>query len=71
MMITLLAGCTKEDLGAPIPYEIILEGQTSYQDQAIIPGQYLLINNELIIKLTINQSKNECISQKSTAFSSY
>ena len=46
MMITLFTGCTKEELGDPIPYEIIFEGQTSYAEQAIIPEQYLLIKNE-------------------------
>lgn len=45
-LITLLTGCTKEDLGNPIAYEVILENHLSYAEQAIIPEQYLVFKNE-------------------------
>lgn len=41
-----LTGCTKEDLGNPIAYEVILENHLSYSEQAIIPEQYLVFKNE-------------------------
>ena len=45
-LITLLTGCTKEDLGNPIAYEVILENHLSYAEQALIPEQYLVFKNE-------------------------
>ena len=39
-------GCTKEDLGNPIAYEVILENHLSYAEVEIIPQQYLVFKHE-------------------------
>jgi hypothetical protein len=44
--LTLWTGCSKEDLGNPIAYEMILESHLSYVEEEIIPEQYLVFKNE-------------------------
>jgi hypothetical protein len=46
LMILLWTGCTKEDLGNSIAYEVILENHLSYAEVEIIPKQYLVFKNE-------------------------
>lgn len=45
-LMTLGAGCAKEDVSNPISYEVIVESQLSYSDAEKIPKQYLVFENE-------------------------
>lgn len=47
ILLTLWTGCTKEDPGNPIDYQLILESHLSYAEEEIIPPQYLIFKNEL------------------------
>ncbi len=46
ILLSLATGCSKEDLGDPINYEVILENHLSYVDEDIIQEQYLIFKNE-------------------------
>lgn len=46
ILLVLLAGCSKEDRGDPINYEVIFEGHLSYGEEEIIPEKYLVFNTE-------------------------
>lgn len=45
-LMTLLTGCTKEDLKDAIPYEVIRENHFSYWEEEKIPEQYLVFESE-------------------------
>ena len=46
ILLSLATGCSKEDLGDSINYEVILENHLSYEGEDIIPEQYLIFKNE-------------------------
>ena len=47
IFLSLSIGCSKEDLGVPINYEVVLENHLSYDSEEIIPEQTLVFNNEI------------------------
>lgn len=46
ILLALGTGCSKEDLGEPIDYEVVLENHFSYANEEIIPEQTLVFENE-------------------------
>ncbi|MGY5851860.1 hypothetical protein [Salegentibacter sp. F14] len=46
IFLSLSIGCSKEDLGDPINYEVILENHLSYVSEETIPEQTLVFNYE-------------------------
>lgn len=46
IFLSISIGCSKEDLGDPINYEVILENHLSYDSEETIPEQTLVFKNE-------------------------